>query len=178
MTNISSDRNLTTPAVLCLAIGAALGMAGSLVPSAPLRAILWGIDGAALVVAAAMLAVIFFKRGEDLAAAGYIVFAVAQGLVVSGSAMSLTEAAPSFATGILLWAAALVMIGVARVYPTVVRLLGFAAAVLFAITALRILGGAPLDALSKPLPTLAYPVFVATMIGWIVTLLRKPAATE
>jgi len=176
MKNETTAHNLRILAVACLAIGAALGLAGSFVPSAALRGILWGIDGTALVVAAAVLAVIFFKRGQDLVAAGYVVFAVGQGLVVSGSAMTLAAAAPSFGAGIALWAAALVMISVARVYPVIVRLLGFAAAVLFAITALSILGGGPLDALSKPLPFFAYPVFVATMIGWIVTLLKKPVA--
>jgi len=40
-----------------LVIGALLGMAGSFAPSAELRALAWGVDGTALIVASALLVV-------------------------------------------------------------------------------------------------------------------------
>ena len=59
---------------------------------------------------------------------------------------------------------------VPRVFPMVVRLLGLTAALLFAATAGSIYIGAPITALSQPLPFFAYPVLVATFAGWIVAL--------
>jgi len=46
---------LDTIASVGLAIGGTFGLAGTFVASAPLRETLWTIDGAALVVAAALL---------------------------------------------------------------------------------------------------------------------------
>jgi hypothetical protein len=51
-------------------------------------------------------------------------------------------------------------------------LLGLAAALLFAVTACRIFAGAPITPLSQPLPFFAYPLLVATFVGWIVTTLK------
>ena len=148
-------------------------MAGSFAPSEALRGLAWGIDGASLVVASALLAVHFFRKSEDLVAAGFIVFAVGQGLVVSGSAMNLAASAPSFGAGASLWAAALALISVPRVFPPAVRLLGIVAAVMFAATAIQIFYGVSLNPKSEPLPFFAYPVFVATLFGWIWTLWKK-----
>lgn len=178
MNNQSSDRNLRLLAAAGLGAGGLLGMAGSFVASDVIRGLAWGIDGAALVVASALLAVHFFRRGQDFIAAGYIVFAVGQGLVVSGSAMSLASAAPSFGAGVSLWAAALFLVSLPRVFPLWVRILGLLAAVMFAVTAVQIFCGAPLHAKSEPLPFLAYPIFVATMIGWIWTLVRPSQLAE
>lgn len=153
-------------------------MAGSFAPSDALRGLAWGIDGVSLVIASALLAVHFFRRDEDVVAAGYIVFAVGQGLVVSGSAMSLAASSPSFGAGVGLWAAALILISVSNVFPVVVRLLGLAAAAMFAGTAVQIFYGAPLHPKSEPLPFFAYPIFVATLFGWIWTLVRIEAAEK
>lgn len=167
-----NERALKLVAAAGLALGGLLGLAGSFAPSDGLRGLAWGIDGISLVIASALLAAHYFRQGYDFVAAGYIVFAVGEGLVVSGSAMSLAAAAPSFGAGAGLWAAALVLISSPRVYPVWVRALGLVAAGMFAATALQTFLGTPLDAKSRPLPFFAYPVFVATMIGWILTLLR------
>jgi hypothetical protein len=45
--------------------------------------------------------------------------------------------------------------------------------VLFIVTTVRIFWGEPLQPTSTPLPTYAYPVLVATFIGWIWTLWRE-----
>ena len=148
-------------------------MVGSFTPSDALRGLAWGIDGVSLVIASAVLAVLFFRRGQDLVAAGFIVFAVGQGLVVSGSAMSLAASIPSFGAGASLWAAALVLISLPRTFPLAVRGLGIVAALMFAATAVQIYYGVPLHPKSEPLPFFAYPVFVATLFGWIWTLWRK-----
>ncbi len=51
-------------APICLIAGAVLGLGGSFAPSASLRGLAWGIDGIALVVAAALLAVHLLRRGQ------------------------------------------------------------------------------------------------------------------
>lgn len=173
MNTPKSEKGLRRLAALGLGLGGLLGMAGSFAPSDALRGLAWGLDGTALVMASALLAVHFLRRGQEIVAAGYIVFAVGQGLVVSGSAMSLTASAPSFGAGAALWAVALALVSGPRVYPIVVRFLGIAASIMFAATAVQIFYGVPLDPKSAPLPFAAYPVFVVTLFGWIWSLLRR-----
>ena len=162
---MSTERpSMVAPA--CLVIGALLGLAGSFAPSASLRGLAWGIDGTALVVAAALLAVHFLRKDNPPVAAGFLVFIAGQTLVLSGSAMSLEASSPLFAAGAALWAAALALISVAKVFPLVVRVVGGVTALLFALTALQVFAGRSLTPLSQPLPFLAYPVFVFTLFGW------------
>jgi hypothetical protein len=80
--------------------------------------------------------------------------------------MSLEASGPSFAAGAALWDAALVLISAPNVMPMVVRVLGFVAALLFAVTALSAFAGRGLTPLSEPLPFFAYPFLVLTMCGW------------
>ena len=153
-------------APVCLIVGALLGLAGSFVPSSSLRGLAWGVDGTALTVGAALLAVHFIRCAQTLLAAGFLVFIAGETLVVSGSAMSLEVSGPSFAAGAALWAAALVLISVPNVMFVVVRVLGFVAALLFAVTALSAFAGHGITPLSEPLPFFAYPFLVFTLCGW------------
>lgn len=171
-----NDKSLRFLASIGLGVGGALGLAGSFAPSASLRGLAWGLDGTALVMACALLAFRFFRMGQEIVAAGFLVFAIGESLVVSGSAMELAQSVPSFGGGVGLWAAGLALVSVPRVFPMTVRLLGLGAAVLFAATACRIFAGTQITALSQPLPFFAYPVLVATFVGWIVTLLKDGAA--
>jgi hypothetical protein len=157
-----------------LVVGAVLGMAGSFAPSAALRGLAWGLDGIALVLAAALLAVHHIRRGNDFVAAGFLVFAMGQTLVVSGAAMDLVASAPSFAAGVGLWAVALVLISATRVMPWWVRGVGFIAALLFTLVALQVFLGQELTPLSQPLPFFAYPFFAATLLGWAWVHYRLP----
>ena len=172
-----STERPSTIAPVCLVIGALLGLAGSFAPSASLRGLAWGIDGTALIVAAALLAVHCLRRDCRSVAAGFLVFIAGQTLVLSGSAMSLEASSPLFAAGAALWAAALALISAPKVMPLVVRALGGVAALLFALTALQVFAGRSLTPLSEPLPFLAYPVFVLTLFGW-AWWCRSPAPSR
>jgi hypothetical protein len=86
--------------------------------------------------------------------------------------MDLSGSVPSFGAGSGLWATALGLISLPRVFPFIVRILGFLTAGMFAATALQIFTGVQLSPISSPLPFFAYPFFVATFFGWIWTLLR------
>jgi hypothetical protein len=161
-----SDERLRLVAAAGLVIGAVLGAGGSVVPSAVLRGIAWGIDGTALIVACALLALHHFRQGNDQLAAGFLVFLAGETLIVSGSAMELEASAPSFAAGAALWSAALALISASRAIPIVFRISGGIASVLLAIVAVQIFGGADLTPLSKPLPFSAYPFLAITLLGW------------
>src|SRR5262245_31996916 len=89
-----------------LAVGGALGMAGTFAPTASLRGLAWGIDGSALVMASALLTVRFFRAGQDLTAAGFLVFTVGEGVILSSAAMDLPASVPSFGAGVSLWTVA------------------------------------------------------------------------
>jgi hypothetical protein len=167
-----TPRGARVLAAIGLAVGGLLGLAGTFAPTASLRGLAWGIDGASLVMASAVLTLAFYRAGHDRVAAGYLVFAIGEGLILSGAAMDLSASVPSFGAGASLWVVALALISSAPVFPLAVRLLGFLAAALFAGTALQIFAGMPLTPLSAPLPFFAYPLFVATLVGWIPLLLR------
>jgi hypothetical protein len=149
-----------------LVIGSALGMAGTFVPSAPLRGLLWGIDGIALIAAAALLAVHYFRHGHDVIAAGCLVFIAGQALIVSSAAMDFAASGPAFGAGAGVWAASLALLSAPRVARGWVRAAGAIAALLFASVAVRLFLGHALTPLSQPLPFCAYPFLVATLLGW------------
>src|SRR5512142_298745 len=129
-----TDKYLRVLASAGLALGGVLGIAGTFATSAGLRGLAWGIDGMCLVVASALLAVYYFRKGQDFVASGYVVFAVGEGQILSGAAMDLAASVPSFGAGVSLWAAALVLISGPRVFPSLVRVLGLVTSALFAVT--------------------------------------------
>jgi len=163
-----NEKQLKIFTASCLVIGGVLGLVGSFAPPS-VRGLAWGIDGTALVIGSALLAVHYAKLGNEQLAAAFLVFLAGQTLVVSGSAMGLSESSPSFAAGVGLWAAALAMISSSCVMPIVLRITAGISSVLFAITAIQTYGGAELNPLSKPLPFFAYPLFVFTLFGlaWV-----------
>jgi hypothetical protein len=167
-------RSIDVVAAVGLAVGGALGMAGAMITQQNVQAILWAIDGSGLVMAAAVLAIKYFRAGNDVVASGFVVFAIGQGLILlSAPAAGLAGSIPAFAAGTALWGTALLLISVPRLFAVPIRILGVLSAVLFIITAARIFWGEPLQPTSTPLPTYAYPVLVATFIGWIWTLWRE-----
>lgn len=168
-----SDKGIRTIASVGLAIGAILGLGGTFASSDAVRGLAWGIDGIGIVTASAILTIYFSRKEDDLLAAGFLVFAFGETLLVGSAAMSLEASAPMFGGGVGLWALGLVLIGVSRFFPVVVRIIGYVAAVLFGMVSVHIFYGDHLTPLSSPLPFFAYPVLVLTMIGWIWTLLRK-----
>jgi len=167
---------VNTLAVAGLALGALFGAAGTMTTQPNMQATLWLIDSAGLVMAAALLTLKFFRQGSEIVAAGFLTFAIGEAILLSGTAAGPAGSIPSFGTGSALWATALLLISIPREFPRWVRLTGIIAAVLFAITAIRIFWGEPLTPTAVPLPFFAYPVLVLTFIGWISLLLREKAA--
>jgi len=87
----------------------------------------------------------------------FLVFAIGEGVILSGTAANLAESVPAFAAGTALWATALLLIAFLGEFAMWVRVFGVAASILFAITAMRIFMGEQLLPISKPLPFFGYP---------------------
>ncbi|WJI58149.1 MULTISPECIES: hypothetical protein [unclassified Mesorhizobium] len=149
-------RTSDTVAATGLAIGGAFGLAGTFVASVPLRETLWAIDGAALVVATALLTMKYQRLGNDCVAAGFLTFLAGESLIISSNAAGLEASVPSYVGGISLWAAALVLISAANTFALWMRLTGLIAAVLFVVTVAMVLWGSPLLPTSAPLPAAGY----------------------
>jgi len=170
---MTADRRLNIVAAIGLAFGATLGMVGTFVTQPKLQNTCWAIDSIGLVLATALLALKFLRRGNDFVAAGFLVFAIGESVLLSGTAAGLAGSVPSFAAGTALWAAALLLISIPKEFVIGIRIIGIATSVLFAITAARIFWGEELLPISSPLPFFGYPFLVLTIIGWIWTLLRE-----
>ena len=167
-------RLINVIAAIGLALGGALGLAGAMVTQQNVQAMLWAVDGAGLVMAAALLATKYFRTENDVVAGGFLVFAVGEGVILlSGPAAGLAGSIPAFAAGSALWGTALLLVSIPKLFAMPIRILGIVSAVLFIVTAARIFWGEPLGPTSAPLPTYAYPVLVATFVGWIWSLWRE-----
>jgi len=156
--------------------GCILGMAGSFVPSDIARNILWAIDSCGLILAAALLALYLSKKDQDIVAAGFLIFAIAETVVFFSCAGELNANIPAFGTGTCLWALSLAVISSQKLFPLFVRGTGIVSALLFAITAFQIFTGHPATALTKPLPFFAYPFYAATLAGWAWSLVYRKAS--
>ena len=156
-----------------LLVGAGFGLAGPLVKSPHLQASLWAIDSVGLVIASSLLALKYVRAGEDVVAGGFLVFAIGEGVLLSGTAAGPSGSVPAFAAGTALWAAALALVSAPRLMPTWLRTLGAIAACLFALTSACIYAGEELLPTSAPLPFFAYPLLVATLLGWAWTLMKR-----
>ncbi|MEO6911453.1 MAG: hypothetical protein ABI158_11075 [Edaphobacter sp.] len=156
-----------------IALGGVLGMAGSIVASQNVRALCWAVDGVGLVVATSLLALKFFRKGKDGIAAGFLVWAIGESVMLSGTAASLTGSIPAFAAGTALWSAALLLISLPKEFALWTRAAGIIASVLFAITSIRIFWGEALSPIARPLPFFAYPFLVITFAGWIWATLKE-----
>ena len=141
-------------------------MAGTFVSASSLRGLLWGIDGIALIVATALLAVHHARRDNDVMAAGFLVFLAGETLILASTAMEPVTGVPVFGAGVGLWAASMTLTSVPRLMPTWLRVVAVVGAVLFGIVAVQIFTGHTVTPLSRPLPFFGYPFLAATLLGW------------
>lgn len=162
--------------VVGLILGATFGIGGTLVSTDAMRQIFWLIDGIGVVIATTLLAVRFLRRGDDTVAAGFIVFALGETLLIAGTPAGLDASVPSFGGGVALWAAGLLLINAPGTLPMWIRGVGFVAAMLFGIVAARIFLGERILPTSSPLPYFAYPFVVLNFLGWSVTALQRESS--
>jgi hypothetical protein len=167
---------VNTLAAIGLALGGVFGLAGSMTTQPNLQATAWGVDGSGLVMACALLALKFHKMGREVVAGGFLVFSIGEGVILSGTAAGAIASVPSFGAGVALWATALLLISIPKLFPIWVRGFGIVASALFLITAARIFWGEQVLPTASPLPFFAYPFLVITFVGWIWALLGEEPA--
>lgn len=163
---------LNVLAIVGLVLGGVFGMLGTAVSESNLRAAAWAIDSVGLIVATALLALKYFRAGNDCVAAGFLVFAIGESAILTGTANSLEGSVPAFAAGAALWSASLLLTGIPKTFAAWTRGASIVGAILFAITAARIFWGEQVLPTSSPLPFFAYPFLVASFAGWIVALVK------
>jgi len=88
-----------------------------------------GIDSVGLIVATALLALKYFRAGNDCVAAGFLVFAMGESVILSGTAATIEASVPSFGAGAALCSAALLLTPVPKEFAVWVRLAGIFASV-------------------------------------------------
>jgi hypothetical protein len=167
---------LNVVAIIGLTLGAVLGMAGTFVSGASLRSIFWATDGVGLIVATAILALKYFRSGKDAIAAGFLIYAIGESVMLGGTAQPLEAMVPAFGAGTALWAAALLLTGIPRAFPPWARVASVIGALLFATTSARIFWGERILPTAAPLPSVGYPFLVLAFIGWIWTLRKETSA--
>ena len=82
-----NEKLIVTTAAAGLIIGCISGVTGSSVPSATNRSIAWALDSAAIILASSLLTLYYFKSGEEMTAAGFLIFAIAETVIFSSSAL-------------------------------------------------------------------------------------------
>lgn len=169
------SKNQRILVVAGLIAGGVLGMAGSIVTAADVRAVCWAIDSVGLIIATTLMALTFVRSGRLEVAAGFLIYAVGESVMLGGTAMSLDAGIPAFAAGAALWSAGLTLTSVPRVFAGWTRLSGLIGAVLFGITSLAIFRGLALNPIARPLPFFGYPFLVITFIGWIWAIVSRGA---
>lgn len=160
-------------AIAGLSLGAVFGLLGTFVAQRSVQSAAWGIDGVGLIVATALLSLKFFRKDNDVVAAGFLVFAIGEAVMLAGTAMTLADSVPSFGAGTALWSAALLLTSIPKQFAVWARFTGIIGAILFSITSARIFWGSPVLPTSSPLPFFAYPFLVLTFVGWISSLLKE-----
>ncbi|HET9824857.1 MAG TPA: hypothetical protein VFP87_05955 [Chitinophagaceae bacterium] len=163
------ERTIVIISITGLLAGCLLGMAGSVIPSVTFRSLAWATGSVGLILAGALLAVFYFRKGYDALAAGFLIYVLAEAIVFSSCATNVDNNIPSFGAGTFLWALSIGFLSFQKVFPLLVRLTGIIAATLFAVVSVLIFTGCPLNALAKPFPFYAYPFFAATLAGWAWT---------
>jgi len=101
-----------------LALGGIFGILGTFVADRSLQSAFWTIDGLGLIVATALLTIKFFRAGEDLLAAGFLIFSIGESVILIGNAGSLEASAPSFAAGTALWSTSLLLTSIPSYFAT------------------------------------------------------------
>jgi len=155
-----------------LALGGLLGLIGTFVAARNLQAACWAVDGVGLIVAGVILGMKYFREGNDIIGAGFLVFSMGSAVMLAGTATTLQASVPSFGAGAALWVAGLLMISLPREFAVWARLAGLIASVLFATVAAGIFWGEQILPTARPLPYFAYPFLVLSLVGWIWKLRR------
>ena len=156
------------------AIGAALGMAGSMVKDVIPQMMLYEISSIGLIVASVLAAGKYAKENSDFVAAGFIVLAIAEAVMSAGTAAnSVSGSQPAFGAGMALYVPSFLLISLPKKFAIFVRITGALASIPFAFASAKIFLGEQVPSTSM-FPSIGYTLLTITIVGWIWTILSKP----
>jgi hypothetical protein len=92
--NATPQRTLNVVAAIGLGLGAVFGPAGTMVTASHLQSTSWAIDSVGWVVATALLTLTFFRRADDVVAAGFLVFCTGESVLLRGQPPVQSDACP------------------------------------------------------------------------------------
>lgn len=154
-----------------LAVGAALGFGGNFAPAGPVQDLLYALSAAGLVLGAVLLALEHAAMGHTLPASGFAILALGESRLLNPTDAPGGEA--SFAAGVLLYVPALLLIALSPWAPRWTRAVGALASVPFAVHAVAYYAGTAVQP-NGPIPSVGYTLLTVTIVGWIITVLRRP----
>ncbi len=161
-----------------LATGAILGMVGSMLPAGPAQNEAWEISSVGLIVGALLLAITFFRRGNDTVAAGLALLVLAEAVMSGGTAAGVAGGLSAFGAGVALYVPALLLSSIPKTFPIWSRGAGILAAIPFAAEAALVYSGSG-EPPTGPLPSAGYTLLTLAIVGWIVSVVRRrPEAIE
>jgi hypothetical protein len=153
-----------------LVVGVVLGFAGNFFEPGSIKSISYALSAVGLITALVLLGVEHLSIGRARTAAGFALVALGETRVLNPVGVAGGEG--SFAVGVLLYACGLLILAWSTWLPLWVRLVGAAAAAVFAAYSLIYLGGGAIDS-SSPLANVGYTLFTITAIGWIIAVIRS-----
>jgi ABC-type transport system involved in multi-copper enzyme maturation permease subunit len=160
-----------------LATGAIFGISGSAVSDPTLQIVFYEISSLGMVIAFSLLVMKFFREQKDFMATGFLLFALAEAVMSSGTALGEIGGQASFGAGMALYVPALLFICLPKEFPMWVRIAGIATAIPFFISAAKIFFGEVVLSSSAVIGA-GYGLLVLTIIGWILTLYRETRSTK
>ena len=164
---------LIVVATLGLGLGAVSGVASMLAGRENFRDIFSAIQSLCLIVATAILALRYYRKGCDSVAAGFLLYAIGEAVTFSGATAGARASVTSLGVWTALWAVSLLLVSLPAEFPFLVRLTGITSSILFFIIALGIFWGEHLPSFILPFPFFAYPILILTFSGWIWSLLNE-----
>lgn len=171
------DRTKNILAVAGLATGVVFGLSGSFAGASTLANILYAISSIGLILACAILALHFFRKENDLIATGFLVFAIGEAVMHTGTAAGDTGGQAAFAAGMSLYLPGLLLISIPKYFPLWVRLAGIATVIPFAVAAFTVFaGGQALP--SDGIVGAGYGLLSLTITGWVISFLSRNTAAS
>lgn len=158
-----------------LLVGVGLGMAGNIPPVSWMQTLLFAVSSIGLVMAAALLVLREARRGADLVAAGFGIFAVAEIIIWVGGGPTGPGGEAPFAAATLFYVPALLLISAPPRFALWARAAGALATVSFGTYAIVfLLGGKPAEVVEIA----GYLLLSVAAIGWAVDVVRSRRSTD
>jgi hypothetical protein len=118
------------------------------------------------------MSVKLLKMDRDISSAGFIVLAIAEGVMSSGTADPGSGNMASFGAGVALYVPGLFMISLPKGFPVWIRVIGVLASIPFAIAGAKIFMGEQVPSISM-FPTIGYSLLTIMFLALSWWALKK-----